>query len=155
MIQRVFDATEINRIINHPDVYPYVAYRIPQGELDLGPLLADPNNVLMMGEGGGVFFHRFLPCLYQAHIQFLPEHRGRAALRASREAVTYMFSFTDCKAIIGVTPVNNKPAIRFAQFVGFQYGPIIPKSCPTQAGMVDGLQGRLTKERYLEKYHGH
>lgn len=153
---REFDASFINSVINHPEIYPWVACRIPIGRLDLGPLLLDARHVLLTNEGGGVFFQWLRDLCYEAHIQFLPTHRGRFAFRSAAESVRWMFENTDAEEIIGVIPCTNLGSQKVAKRVGFRFtGRVDPVSRPSPAGLVDGLEFLLTRARYQEKQDGH
>lgn len=124
MIRRSLDAGEINAIVNHPDVFPAVS--VPGIErIDLAPQLAERHpdgthrNVLLMAEGGGVVFFWLAPGLYEVHTNFLPNHRGRHALRASLAAYRWMFAHTDCMAIVTRIPAWNRAAEVWARKAGF------------------------------------
>lgn len=117
MIQREFDATRLNAVVNHPAVHPWVS--LPgQGELDLTPAASDPRNVLLMTEGGGLLFVQHEPGVYEVHTQFVPEVRGRAALKATREAVHWMFTRTDCMEILTKVPQGNVAAEALTRALG-------------------------------------
>ena len=47
---------------------------------------------------------------YEVHSLFLPEGRGREALRASREATDVMFTATDCLELRTTVPHRNRSA---------------------------------------------
>lgn len=154
-LRRSFDAAFINSVINDERIYPWVAYRIPRGTLDLSSLLADERNVLLVNEGGGVFFNWQGPGLYEAHIQFLPSHRGRWAFRAARNAVEWMFQNTAAQTLMAVIPRTHLGSQRVAKSAGFRAtGHINPNACPTPSGLVDGLEFILTRRTYREKNNG-
>lgn len=97
-VYRATNARKINEIVNHPKVLPFV-----QGgttpPLDLTPAVGNPNNVLLMGEFGGVFFVPHWAGFYEAHSQCLPEGRGQWMADFARAAVYWMFTRTDCYEI--------------------------------------------------------
>lgn len=107
-IGREFSAERINRVVNHPDVRPWVG---GAGELNLSSLVADPRNVLLMGQGGGVLFQWLEPGLYEAHTQFDPEHRGKEAVQNVRDALRWMFTRTDAVEIVTKVPLHNVSAL--------------------------------------------
>lgn len=118
-LRREFNASEINAIINDPSVFPSVA--IPGIEtIDLRGLIADPRNVLLMADGGGVLFCQDEPGIYEVHTQFLPAFRGRHAIRASIEAYRWMFTHTDCMTLFTRVPSPNRAAAFAARVVGFE-----------------------------------
>lgn len=51
MITETRNATFLNKVANDPDVRPWL---LGEGELDLGPLLADPANYGLQCEAGEV-----------------------------------------------------------------------------------------------------
>lgn len=116
MIERVFDAERINAVCNHPGVRPWLGGGT--GALDFTGILNDRRNVLLMVDGGGVLFHFQEPTIYEAHTQFVPEVRGSAALRATLDAIEWMFLNTDCLEILSKAPHDNPAAKRWAQLSG-------------------------------------
>lgn len=154
-LKRSFDATFINSVINDPRIYPWVAYRIPMGQLDIGPLLINARNVLLVNEGGGVFFQWIWPHCYEAHIQFLPGFRGRFAFDSAREAVAWMFTNTDAEKLLAVIPVTHRGSQKVARSVGFvRTGRVDPQSRPTPDGLVDGLEFSLSRRKYQDMNDG-
>jgi RimJ/RimL family protein N-acetyltransferase len=118
-IVRETDATRINAVVNHEAVRPWVT--MPgQETLDLSDVVADPRNVVLMTEDGmgGIVFHQHEPGIYEAHTQFLPEARGRAALAAVHEMIDHMFVATDCMELLTRCPAGNRPAEALARAVG-------------------------------------
>lgn len=114
---RSFSASDINPILNELSVFPLIS--VPGIEtIDASGLLADPRNVLLMAEGGGVLFCQQEPGIYEVHTNFLPEHRGRNAIRASLEAYRWMFTHTDCMVLQTRVPAFNKAAEKFCHLVG-------------------------------------
>jgi len=117
VIDRHFDAEAINRVINHPAVYDWVR-GARAGFLDLSEAVADPNNVLLMGEHGGVFFEHKQPGLYEAHTQVLPAGRGAWTVDMVRAALHWMFSRTDAVEIATLVPKGNLAARALAKAIG-------------------------------------
>lgn len=116
-VRREFEAGAINKIINDPAVFTLVA--LPsQTEIDMTEILKDTNNVLLMVDGGGLFFHWQEPGVYEVHTQFLPEVRGAFALRATRDAITWMFLHTDCMELQTKVPECNPGAEFWAKAIG-------------------------------------
>ncbi len=119
-IVREFHPRRINPVLNDPSVQPFVALRGQGLPLDLGGLLGDPRNVLLMeAEGyGGLFFHWHEPSVYEVHTQFLPKVRGRAALECTEEAIAWMFLRTDAMELHTKVPELNRPARALVQAIG-------------------------------------
>jgi hypothetical protein len=116
-LRREFDASAINLILNHPDVFEQVsAFGIES--IDLGPLVDDVRNVLLMCEGGGIFFNQHEPGIYEVHTNFLKGFRGRHAILASLAAYRWMFTHTDCMVLLTRVPAFNRAAEWFCHQVG-------------------------------------
>lgn len=106
MLKRELDATRINQVVNHPEVYKWV-HGAHEGPLDISPLVYDRRNVLLMGEHGGVLYTQHQPGLYEGHSQVLPEGRGDWALDMARESIAYMFGHTDAIELFTRVPKGN------------------------------------------------
>lgn len=134
-VVREFSSERINAVINHPEVRPWVGMP-QQGYIDLTPMVADLRNVLLMGEGGGFFFHQLLPGIYEVHTQFLPEHRGANVLQAAHDAERWMFTRTDCLEIRSKVPEHNKGALGFAGAMHYELQYERADAWPTETGPV-------------------
>lgn len=91
-----------------------------QGYIDLTPMVADLRNVVLMGEGGGFFFHQLLPGIYEVHTQFLEGHRGANVIQAANDAERFMFTRTDCIEIRSKVPEGNAAALGFARSMRYE-----------------------------------
>lgn len=105
-IRREVTAHNINKVINHPSVYPWVRGAF-DGELDLTCVLEDTSNILLMGEHGGVLFMQHQHGFYEAHTQVLPEGRGAWTVEMVRAALHWMFTKTDAFEIVSRVPRGN------------------------------------------------
>ena len=78
-------ATEINRILNDPSVFPDIS--IPdQKPFDVTPLIGDPRFCFIRAEGGVIAFSpdaEFGSGIYEFHTNFLEGYRGKYAIDAS------------------------------------------------------------------------
>lgn len=104
MIRRTFDASFLNVVVNHPEVRPWLA---GEGPLDLTQAVLNPANYVLVTEGGGFVLMRHEPSRYEVHTQFLP---GYGACEAMIEAQEWMFTRSDCEAIVSKVPRANKAA---------------------------------------------
>lgn len=132
---RELSAERLNTIVNHQDVRPWVA-AYGQGYLDLTPVVANPDNYLLMGEGGGFLFVQQEPGIYEVHSQFLPEHRGENVITAARDAERYMFCRTDCIEIRSKVPAGNAGAAAFARKMRYELQFERANAWQTEAGAV-------------------
>lgn len=130
---REFSAERINRVVSHPDVRPWVG---GVGTLDLTPLVTDFRNVLLMGQGGGVLFQWLEPGLYEAHTQFLPDHRGTEAVQNVKDALRWLFTRTDAVEIVTKVPEPNKAALGLVRAIRGQKLFERADAWPTENGAV-------------------
>lgn len=119
-VERTFSASEINAVVNHPDVRPFVG-RPSEGDIDLASIVADKRNIVLMAEGGGLVLHWHEPGVYEVHTQFVPEVRGKKVLTATRDMQHYMFARTDCIDIQTKVPGHNPAATALTKRVGGTY----------------------------------
>lgn len=117
MIQRTFDATLINRVLNDPAVYPWVGSPEVQ-KFDFTDIVADSNNYVWVNEHGGFICVPKGSGTYEIHTQFLPSIGGRA-LWAARDAARLMFTTTDCVRLTSYVPLGNDRARRLVEAMGF------------------------------------
>lgn len=119
-LSRHLDASFLNIVVNHPDVRPFVCGPL-EGDIDMSAFAENPNNVLLMGEYGGVMFHKLQPGLYEAHTQVLPEGRGEWTLSMVRRALFWMFTRTDAVELLTRCPQGNTPAKVLAKAIGGEF----------------------------------
>ncbi len=116
MIRQTTDPEEINCIINHPDVFPHVAYGA-LWPLDVEPLM-DGKNIFVMADGGGFAFIHVEDDIYEGHYYFLPEFRGKYAINAAKECLNWLAEREI--TLIGRTPLKNKSARLFNKLIGMK-----------------------------------
>lgn len=119
MIRRTQDAEQLNRIVNHPDIRPFVA-DMSVGELDLSPQVANAANICLVGEFGAFLCFKFYEGCYEVHTQVLPEGRGEWTRRFAETGAHYMFTATDCVEILTRVPEGHMPALALTKTMGFR-----------------------------------
>jgi hypothetical protein len=160
VLTRTFDPGDVNPILNHPHVLPLIT--VPGIEtIDVTLLITDPRNVFLMAGGGCIGFciqdpgqelSQIPPVFtYEVHTNFLPEHRGRHALRASLAAYRWMFTHTDCMALQTRVPAFNKAAEWFCAFVGATREFDRKAVWPTKDGPVDMSFWSLRYDDWVRK----
>ncbi len=118
MITRHFDAVVINRVLNHPEVFPWVS--IPGLEsFDMTPFAAREDFYILARDEGGFMFAPLGFGVYEVHTQFLPKTHG--VLASAHEAALFMFTHTDCVEIRTFVPQGNERAKRLTEAMGFHY----------------------------------
>ena len=128
MLERTFDATRFNEIINDPSVRPYVADE-GDGVLDLSLRVAIVDNVCLIGEHGAFLCFRYYPGCYEVHTQVLPSGRGAWAQAFALAGAQYMFTNTDCTELVTRVPERHLGALRLAVFAGFRHCFKTPPEC--------------------------
>lgn len=117
IISRHFNADTLNRVVNHPEVHPWVRGKF-KGTLDLTPVLKDSGrHICLMGEHGGCLFTMHQPGLYEVHTQVLPEGRGKWTLRMVNEALRWMFTRTDAIELFTRVPKGNVGALALVKAI--------------------------------------
>lgn len=109
IVRRHFTADSLNMVANDPSVYPWVKGSM-EGYLDLAPLVRDRNNVVLMGEHGGMVFLQHQPGLYEIHTQVLPAGRGQWTIDMANAALHWMFTHTDALELVSRVPKGNLAA---------------------------------------------
>lgn len=117
-IIRCFDASAVNALINHPAIQP--GLNLGMGDLDVTPLIDNPRNVILLGQHGGAMFVWCGPGIYDAHDFFLPEGRGKWAMKASLTMLAMMFDGHGAEMIWAQTPVENRACRFFNRRLGFK-----------------------------------
>lgn len=119
-IGRERHAARINKVVNDPSIFDWVRGN-HKGPLDLAPVVANPANVLLMGQHGGILFVQLQPGLYEAHTQVMPEGRGEWALAMVQAAIHWMFTRSDAFEIMTRCPRGNLGARALAKAIGGKF----------------------------------
>lgn len=89
MMQRSFDADRVNELVNDPNIRPFIGGD-PTTILDLTAVVADDQNIVLLGEHGGFVFSWSSPFSYEVHTFILPSGRGRWAFSAAKAVLSEM-----------------------------------------------------------------
>lgn len=136
MLNRTFEPTRLNEIVNHPSIYPHVCGAI-DGPLDLTPLVKDVKNCVLIGEHGAFVYTPHQRGFLEVHSQVLPEGRGKWAMAAARESLRWMFTRTQALEVITRVAKGNYAALALAKACGLKPVMTVPKGWQTKAGPVD------------------
>lgn len=115
-LERQHGAQRINRIVNDPSIYPHVK-GYATGPLDLSAGVANPANVCLLGEHGGVLFEQMAPAVFEAHTQVLPKGRGAWTVTMVQAALMWMFARTPAVEIFTRVPKGNDAALGLVRAV--------------------------------------
>jgi hypothetical protein len=136
-VERTFAIDRVNEILNHPTILPAITIPGFAGPIDAMELVLDSHNFFMMAPGGCIAFCRDEPGIYEVHTNFLPEYRGRNALRSSIAAYRWMFTHTDCMILQTRVPAFNVAADLFCRLVEATKQFTRQAVWPTDKGLVD------------------
>lgn len=107
-----------------------------------------------MVEGGGILFTQQEPGFYEVHTNFLKAFRGRYAIDASLAAYRWMFTHTECMALMTRVPAFNRAAAKFCAIVGATREFERKAVWPTKDGLVDMSYWALRYDDWLRKTPG-
>lgn len=113
------DIPEINRVLNHEEIYRWAT----MGK-DLGPLDITKGfefmHVLVDDAGGGcIFLDPYSEDTFEVHTCLLECSRGKASESIVRDTLRFAFAETMCMEILTKVATNNKGADLFTRQVGF------------------------------------
>jgi len=132
---RSFDPVKVNEILNDPSVFPLVS--IPGTEkIDASPLIADQQNILLMGSRGGFLFCCKEPGIYEVQPIFL-DRDYKHALAYARSAYKIMFTQTDCMTLLFMVPVVNQPILNLCNATSAKKEFERKNIWPTENGNID------------------
>jgi hypothetical protein len=117
LIKRHYTADSLNEVVNHPDIFKWVKGGFKGSKLDLTPVVENEDNVLLMGQWGGVLFVQKQLSLFEAHVSVLPEGRGKWALDMVNEALKWMFTKTNAVEITTRVPKGNLGALALVRAI--------------------------------------
>lgn len=117
LIPRVATSPDfIQSVMDHPKVRPWIAPDGIDGPLSIAAIF--DQGICLEFDGGGFFFHRLGDGVMEVHTMFLPGTHGVAD--ACRAAAEHLFCGTECLKIVTKVPVDNVPAMRLTERVGFR-----------------------------------
>lgn len=117
MIERTYDAGRVNAVVNDASVRPFVGGD-GASEIDLGPVLANRDNVCLFGEHGGFMATWSAPQTYEIHTFILPDGRGRWAYEAAQELLAALRGDFEAKHIWTRVPRDQRNVRRFTAAAG-------------------------------------
>jgi RimJ/RimL family protein N-acetyltransferase len=113
------DIPEINRILNHEEIYRWATMGKRTAPLDIGPAF-DKVFVLLEDTGGGcIVLDPYSEGTVEVHTCLLEAFRGKNAAAIVRDTLRFAFAETGCMEILTKVPTDNKAADLFARQVGF------------------------------------
>lgn len=150
MIRRTFDPSEVNAILNDPEVFKWI--KLPGiDKIDVSDLIFELRNYFLIANGGCLVFSQQEPGVYEVHTNFLSDHRGSNAIRQSLAAYRWMFTHTDCMILQTKVPAFNKAADMFCKIVGASKDFERKGTWPSEDGPMDMSYWSLKYEDWLRK----
>lgn len=159
MLRRTFDAAEVNPILNHESVFPFVS--LPGfTSLDVAPLLEEKDqfgnfkNVALMGDRGCILFFQLEPGIYEVHTNFIRLQKSARAphyiFDACKAAARWMFTRTDAMTLQTRVPAFNRVARLAIPRCGFQLQFERKEIYPHKNDLVAVTFWALTYERWFQ-----
>lgn len=109
----VEDIPEVERILNHPEVYPLIEADLNGQRIEGAPLVQA--TLAFMCEKGCVILDLVSDDEAEIHTNFLPEGRGLNALREMAKVIQYAFTRTSIRRIVTKVQHDNPAANWFSR----------------------------------------
>lgn len=116
MPERLTDARLANEIANLPEVGPYL---MADCDFDFTEAVENDRNFFLHDDGGIAVFAWSAPRVYECHLFFRPETRGKRAVEASMRMIDWMHP-RFASAFWAQPPIGQKAAIWIGLRVGFK-----------------------------------
>ncbi len=110
------DIPEVNKILNAASVVGGASMGT-YARMDAGEVLKS-GGVVLVNDHGGFLLIPVYPKEYEAHMFFLPEGRGKAAIAAAKEGLEIMFK-KGAKRILARIPMYDRPSRILTRMMGF------------------------------------
>lgn len=117
---RFTDPDIVNRIANIPEVSKGISLDGEVTEFDFTDAIANGQNVFLRDGGGIAICEWSAPRVYQCHLLFAPDCRGRCAITSATNMRDFMMAnYSDM--LWGQPKKSNRPAIWLIRQVGFSH----------------------------------
>lgn len=113
------DIPEINKILNHEEIYRWATMGKDLGPLDIGPVFENLWVLLETTGGGCIIMDPYSEDVIEVHTCLLEAFRGKNSASIVRDALRFAFAETGCMEILTKVPTDNKAADLFTRQVGF------------------------------------
>ena len=112
------DIPKLNKILNAPGVIEGATMDTCV-HMDAGIVL-DMGGVVLTNDVGGFLLIPTEPSQYEAHMFFLPEGRGKQAVKAAKEGLGIMFGKYKAEKITARIPLSNLASRILTKKIGFK-----------------------------------
>lgn len=147
-VWRETNAEGVNLILNNPEVRPWVA-DMTDGVIDISASVSNPDNILLMGKHGAIFFICVMPGTYECHTQILPEGRGGWAHKFAIAVLDWMFARSNAWEVVTRIPSGHLGALTLAKGVGFRYEFTSMEPCHFRGEVVKASTYRQTLQEWI------
>lgn len=134
-IERHTTPDALNEVLNHPRVRPWVASG--SEVLNVSAAVANPKNILLMGEHGGCMFFYMQEGVYEVHTQVLPQGRGEWVSALTEACARWIFTRTPCYEVVTRVPEGHLAAKVAAIARGMRFEFTRQKECQFRGQLVD------------------
>lgn len=117
---RFTDPDIVNRIANIPEVSKGISLDGEVTEFDFTDAIANQQNVFLRYGGGIAICEWSAPRVYQCHLLFAPDCRGRSAIISATNMRDFMMA-NYSNMLWGQPKKSNRPAIWLIRQVGFSH----------------------------------
>lgn len=135
MIRKSTHASHINKILNHPEVHPWVSGDSKDAR-DVTKNLEHPNFLGLEDEGGCFIVQQIQTGIYEFHTAVLPEYQGKWAAQFFEQGLDWMFTHTNAIELLTKVPRNNRAAKIACVHSGFEFAFETRPLYPVKDGMV-------------------
>ena len=117
----------------------------------LGKMLLTANGSIVIEPVDGVVFLLTVKTMTitEIHMMVLPHKRGKVAVKAAHDAMKWYFEGSTCEKLVGMVPVYNKAALKFADWVGFEIEGTCKNSYRKDGKLHDQIIFGIEKEKFL------
>lgn len=117
----------------------------------LAEMLLDATGCICIEPEEGIIFMLSIRTMTvtEVHMMVLPHKRGRVAVKAAQEAMRWYFNGSTCEKIVGMVPVYNKAALKYAEWVGFEVEGRCKNSYRKDGQLHDQIIFGIEKEKFL------
>lgn len=134
-LHRETDASRINALLNQPEIRPWIANG--DSAVDVSAQVANPDNILLMGEHGGCMFFKLQEGIYEVHTQVSASARGEWTDQLTQACAYWMFMRTTAWDVLTRVPEGHVAARAAAIRRGMRFEFTRPQECVFKNEKVD------------------
>ena len=113
------DIPAINKVLNHPEIYPWATMGQDMGPLDIGPGFGMLHTLIAEDESGCIILDPYDELTMELHTCLMQALRGKPTEEVLRDTLRFVFAETFAQEIVTKVPANNKAADLYVRQAGF------------------------------------